>query len=178
MIVTSISSDPFAIGTSAVFSFSSSAAALLIIITSPTAFLLNLLLSVKGGVVVVPFRKNPHKQPVLFRCPRLLLFAPNEEEEVAMQRTLTMLLLPLIVFVERCNLFSFACCGCLLCAREGIERTQKKLHFFHSFLYHQSGTVRVRSPLERKRSSKLIQHLHSRKSAEIHASTRTHTHTP
>ena len=37
---------------------------------------------------------------------------------------------------------------CLLCAREGIERTQKKLHFFHSFLYHQSGTVRVRSPLE------------------------------
>jgi hypothetical protein len=134
MIVASISSDPFAIGTSAVFSFSSSAAALLIIITSPTAFLLNLLLSVKGGVVVVPFRKNPHKQPVLFRCPRLLLFAPNEEEEVAMQRTLTMLLLPLIVFVERCNLFSFACCGCLLCAREGIERNQKKLHFFHSFL--------------------------------------------
>ena len=35
-----------------------------------------------------------------------------------------------------------------MCAREGIERTQKKLHFFHSFLYHQSGTVRVRSPLE------------------------------
>ena len=39
-------------------------------------------------------------------------------------------------------------CCCLLCAREGIERTQKKLHFFHSFLKHQSGTVRVRSPLE------------------------------
>tara|TARA_B100001769_G_scaffold197462_2_gene157643 strand:- start:236 stop:535 length:300 start_codon:yes stop_codon:yes gene_type:complete len=99
MIVASISSDPFAIGTSAVFSLSSSAAALLIIITSPTAFLLNLLLSVKGVVVVVPFRKNPHKQPVLFRCPRLLLFEPKEEEEVAMQRTL--MLLPLIVFVER-----------------------------------------------------------------------------
>jgi hypothetical protein len=99
IIVASISSDPFAIGTSAVFSFSSSAAPLLIIITSPTAFLLNLLLSAKGGVGVVPFRKNPHKQLVIFRCPRLLLFAPNEEEEVAMQRTLIMLLL--IVFVER-----------------------------------------------------------------------------
>jgi hypothetical protein len=98
MIVASISSDPFAIGTSAVFSLSSSAAALLIIIISPTAFLLNLLLSVKGVVVVVP-RKNPHKQPVLFRCPGLLLFEPKEEEEVAIQRTLTML--PLIVFVER-----------------------------------------------------------------------------
>ena len=97
IIVASISSDPFAIGTSAVFSLSSSAAALLIIIISPTAFLLNLLLSVKGVVVVVPFRKNPHKQPVLFCC--LLLFEPKEEEEVAIQRTLTML--PLIVFVER-----------------------------------------------------------------------------
>ena len=28
----------------------------------------------------------------------------------------------------------------LLCAREGIERNQKKLHFFHSFLFHR-GTV-------------------------------------
>lgn len=29
---------------------------------------------------------------------------------------------------------------CILCAREGIERNQKKLHFFHSFLFHR-GTV-------------------------------------
>ena len=55
-------------------------------------------LSVKGGGVVVPFRKNPHKQLVLFRC-SCLLFEPKEEEEVAIQRTLMMLLL--IVFVER-----------------------------------------------------------------------------
>jgi hypothetical protein len=47
-------------------------------------------------------------------------------------------MLPLIVFVERWNLFSFVCC--IWCAREGFERNQKKLHFFHSFFYHR-GTV-------------------------------------
>ena len=76
----------------------------------------------------------------------------KEEEEVAMQRTLMMLLL--IVYLWKDEIF-FLCVCVLLRAREGIERKQTKLHFFHSFLYLLCGTVRPFPSLSRtQRSSK------------------------